>query len=177
MKKVLVVIDMQNDFITGSLGSEEAIKIVPNVKERVEEYKKNGDIIICTRDTHNEGYLKSQEGQKLPIIHCVKDSFGWEIEGGIKSLLPIQCKIFDKGQFSSLELANYLKKINDEQGISEIEIVGLVTSICVIANAITIKGFLPEVKITVPKNCTASVSEEDYNAAILVMKMCQIEVI
>lgn len=177
MKKVLVVIDMQNDFITGSLGSEEAIKIVPNVTARVEEYKKNGDVIICTRDTHSEIYLESQEGKKLPVVHCIKDSFGWEIEEGIKTLLPTQCQIFDKGQFSSLELANYLKKMDDEHGISEIEIVGLVTSICVIANAITIKGFLPEVKITVPKNCTASVSEEDYNAALLVMKMCQIEII
>lgn len=176
MKKVLVVIDMQNDFIRGSLGSDQAVKIIPNVIERIEEYKKNNQEIVCTMDTHDDKYLETQEGKNLPVVHCEKNTNGWEIDREILNALPTNYKVFNKTNFFSIELAEYLKRVNENENIEEIEIVGLVTSICVIANALMIKGFLPEVKISVSSNGTASIGKEDYDAALLVMKMCQITI-
>lgn len=174
MKKVLVVIDMQNDFIRGSLGSEQAIKIIPSVVKKIEEYKENNYEIVCTMDTHDEKYLETQEGKNLPVIHCKKNTGGWELDREVLDSLPDNYKIFEKNNFLSIELAEYLKKVNDNENLIEIEIVGLVTSICVISNALMIKGFLPEVEISVSLNGTASIGKEDYEAALLVMKMCQI---
>lgn len=176
MKKVLVVIDMQNDFIRGSLGSEQAVKIIPNIINKIEEYKKNNHEIICTMDTHDDKYLETQEGKNLPVVHCKKNTNGWELDKEILNSLPDNYKIFNKTNFFSIELAEYLKIVDDNEGIEEIEIVGLVTSICVISNALMIKGFLPEVKISVSSNGTASVGKDDYDAALLVMKMCQITI-
>lgn len=176
MKKVLVIIDMQNDFIRGSLGSEQAIKIIPNIIEMIEEYKKNKHEIICTMDTHDDKYLETQEGKNLPIVHCKKNTNGWQLDKEILNSLPDTYKVFTKTNFLSIELGEYLKRVNNDGNIVEIEIVGLVTSICVIANALMIKGFLPEVKISVSLNGTASIGKEDYDAALLVMKMCQITI-
>ena len=105
--KILVVVDMQNDFLTGALRNEEGIKIIPNVINKIKEYKNNGYDVIATRDTHYENYLETQEGINLPFVHCIKDSFGWEINDQIKEVLG-ECLIFDKPTFGSIELAHYL---------------------------------------------------------------------
>ncbi len=170
MKKLLIVVDMQNDFVTGTLGTNEAENIVSNVKLKVEEYKKNFHNIIFTRDTHMENYLESLEGKNLPIMHCIKGTKGHEI---IDELDTNGYKIIEKPSFGSLELAELTAKDNYD----EIELCGLCTDICVISNAIILKAKLPETKISVDQNCCAGVSVDTHNAAIKTMKMCQINII
>ena len=170
MKKLLIVVDMQNDFITGTLGSGQAEKIVPNVKAKVEEYKNNGDMIIFTRDTHYDDYLSIQEGKYLPVVHCVDGSYGHEI---VSELDTDGCLVFDKPNFGSLELAKEAAK----EDYSEIEICGLCTDICIVSNALILKAQLPETKVTVDADCCAGVSDESHKAALLTMKMCQVDII
>ena len=171
MKKVLAVIDMQNDFITGPLGSKGAQDIVPVVRKKIEEFE--GDILV-TMDTHDEDYLETMEGKNLPVKHCVANTDGWEIEPSLKLLLIEKgAAAFCKSTFGSTRLLNALKAINP----SSIELCGLVSSICVISNALLIKTYFPEAEIVVDKNCTAGVTEEDNNAALKVMEMCQIKLI
>jgi nicotinamidase-related amidase len=170
MKKVLIVVDMQNDFITGTLGSPEAQQILPNVKAKIESYKKNGDRIIFTRDTHCDNYLTTQEGQYLPVVHCIQGTNGHQIADGLDIN---DCQVLDKPNFGSMELA---KKIAEAE-FDEIELCGLCTDICVVSNAIILKAQLPETKITVDARCCAGVTEESHNAALLTMKMCQVSVI
>ncbi len=170
MKKLLVVVDMQNDFVTGTLGSEEAVKIIPMVKSKIEEYKSANQSIIFTRDTHFENYLETQEGEYLPVVHCVKGTEGHEI---ISELEIKDCEIFDKPNFGSIELSKQISLSEYE----EIELCGLCTDICVVSNAIILKAQLPETKITVDPKCCAGVTVESHNAALLTMKMCQVNVI
>jgi len=170
MKKLLLVIDMQNDFITGSLGSPQAQGILSDVKAKIEEYKKNGGKIIFTRDTHGDDYLKTQEGKYLPVEHCIKGTDGHLIS---QELPKDGYEIFDKPNFGSLELA----KLVAAGGFDEVELCGLCTDICVVSNAIILKAQLPETKITVDAKCCAGVTEESHNAALLTMKMCQVNVI
>lgn len=165
--KVLAVIDMQTDFITGSLGNEAAQNIVPRVKEKVENYKGR---VIFTRDTHNENYLDTSEGKNLPVVHCVKDTPGWEICDELKEYAK---ETLDKETFGSLKLAEILK---EEENISEIELCGLCTDICVISNAMILKAAFPEVKITVDASCCAGVSEKSHQTALAAMKGVQIEI-
>lgn len=165
--KVLAVIDMQTDFITGSLGNEAAQNIVPRVKEKVENYKGR---VIFTRDTHNENYLDTSEGENLPVVHCVKDTPGWEICDELKEYAK---ETLDKETFGSLKLAEILK---EEENISEIELCGLCTDICVISNAMILKAAFPEVKITVDASCCAGVSEKSHQTALAAMKGVQIEI-
>lgn len=172
--KILVVIDMQNDFLTGSLRNEEGIKIIPNVVKKIEEYKKNNDLIIATRDTHYPNYLETQEGNKLPVKHCIINTFGWEIEESIKNALG-DCQVIDKPTFGSIELGNIIKKYENLN--PEIELVGVCTDICVISNAMIIKANLPEAKIIVDSSLCAGVTKETHNQALGAMKMCQIEII
>ncbi len=168
--KYLVVVDMQNDFVYGALGSECAKSIVENVKKYIENFE--GEVIF-TRDTHEENYLKTQEGKKLPVLHCIKNTKGWEI---IQELAPLSFgkKIFDKPSFGSVELAEYLKSENDVQ---EVIFVGLCTDICVISNAYLVKAYMPEVKISVVESCCAGVTNESHKRALETMKVCQIEII
>ena len=170
MKKLLIVVDMQNDFITGTLGSERAEKILPNVRAKVEEYKKNGDEIIFTRDTHYEDYLETQEGRRLPVIHCVSGSEGHEIASELDTA---GCVIFDKPTFGSLMLAD----LAAEGEYEEIEVCGLCTDICIVSNALILKARLPETKVKVDADCSAGVTDEGHRAALLTMKMCQVDVI
>lgn len=169
MKKVLIVIDMQNDFIDGALGTPEAEKIVPLVKAKIEEAQANGDIVVYTRDTHHENYLETPEGKKLPVKHCIKGTPGWEIA---ESLYVDRAKIFDKPTFASLDLVHDLVASPCE----EVEIVGLCTDICVVSNALLIKAYLPELEIIVDSKCCAGVTPESHLAALETMKMCQITV-
>lgn len=166
MKKTLIVIDMQNDFIDMALGTEEAVAIVPFVKSKIEEYKSRGDEIIYTRDTHFENYLDTPEGKKLPVPHCIKGTCGWEIAQG---LYVEGSKIIDKPSFGYTGWC--------EETLEDVEIVGLCTDICVVSNALIIKATFPEAKVTVDSRCCAGVTKESHEAALTTMKMCQIDVI
>lgn len=166
MKKTLIVIDMQNDFIDGSLGTDEAVEIVPNVRKKIEEYRKNGDEIIFTRDTHGENYLDTPEGKKLPVVHCVKGTHGWQIADGLD--IPDAVHI-DKPSFGYTQW--------DKFSFDKIELVGLCTDICVVSNALILKAFFPNTEISVDSNCCAGVTPETHNAALETMKMCQIDVV
>ena len=177
MNKVLIIVDMQNDFISGSLKSEDAFKIIPNIVSKIKEYQKNNNLIIVTQDTHDENYLNTQEGRNLPIPHCLKNSFGHEIQKDIKEALQDDFLVFEKKCFGSLELANWLKDYYNYHPDLEIELVGVCTDICVISNAILIKNFLSEVKVIVDSKCCSSVTLKSHNNALEAMKMCQIIVI
>ena len=166
MKKTLIVIDMQNDFIDMALGTPEAVAIVPFVKAKIEEYVKNGDEVIFTRDTHNEDYLSTPEGKKLPVPHCIKGTKGWEIYDG---LYVDGCKIIDKPNFGWPHWCN--------EKLETVEIVGLCTDICVVSNALIIKATFPDIDIKVDKKCCAGVTVDSHNAALTTMQMCQIDVI
>lgn len=165
--KYLLVIDMQNDFVDGALGTKEAQAIVPYVKEKIEQRRKEGYRVIFTRDTHFEDYLETQEGKKLPVPHCKIMTDGWQIVDGLwKQGDEIVCKL-------SFGYCDWWKTLYD---VEEIELVGLCTGICVSSNALILKAYFPEVPIKVdPRGC-ACVTVESHNAALLTMKMCQIEV-
>ena len=169
--KILVVVDMQNDFIDQALGTKEAVGIVENVAKKIREF--DGKVIF-TKDTHSEDYLKTQEGTNLPVRHCIKGSNGWQLSPA----LPVQKDdtVFEKPTFGSVELGEYLKKTAEETVIDEIEIIGLCTDICVISNALLIKAFLPEVKISVDASCCAGVTPQSHKNALEAMKMCQIHI-
>ncbi|MDR2866324.1 MAG: cysteine hydrolase [Methanomassiliicoccaceae archaeon] len=170
MRKLLLVIDMQNDFIAGSLGSPQAERIVMNVKAKIDEYRRDGNRIIFTRDTHGEDYLTTQEGRFLPVAHCIRGTYGHKIT----DVLDVSgCTVFDKPTFGSMELAEMICKEN----FNEIEICGLCTDICVVSNALIIKARMPETKVTVDAGCCAGVTVESHNAALMTMRMCQVNII
>ena len=166
MKRTLIVIDMQKDFIDGALGTPEAQTIVPAVREKISTYRKRGDEIIFTRDTHGPDYLSTPEGRKLPVEHCLKGTPGWELAPGLWE--PGE-KIIDKPTFGWTHW--------NERHFDEIELVGLCTDICVVSNALILKAQFPEVPITVDAACCAGVTPESHQAALTTMKMCQIDVI
>ncbi len=180
MQKTLIVVDMQNDFISGALGTKEAVDIVPNVKRKIEAYRLSGDEIIFTRDTHHENYLETSEGQNLPIEHCIMGTDGWEIP---KEFDIPECEHIDKPNFGWLPWSFRLtddglfKPRNFEECVAEIEIVGLCTDICVVANALILKTTYPELKITVDASCCAGTTPEKHKAALATMKSCQINII
>jgi len=168
--KMLIVVDMQNDFIDGALGSASALKIVDSVSQKITDYRDAKSPIIFTRDTHNAEYLKTQEGKKLPIPHCIHNTDGWNIS----SKLDVQGSlIVDKQSFGSLDLA---KAVSEYDAPTEIELIGLCTDICVISNALILKAAFPEVKITVDASCCAGITSESHKNALKSMKMCQISV-
>lgn len=169
--KVLIVVDMQNDFIDGALGTKEAVAIVPNVKKKISEF--DGEVFF-TRDTHHENYMETQEGKKLPVEHCIEGTDGWEISGELKNL--IKNEPINKPTFGSSELGQMLVELNEKENIDSIELIGLCTDICVISNAMLIKAFLPEVPIIVDSSCCAGVSVESHLRALETMKVCQIDV-
>ena len=167
--KILVVVDMQNDFINGSLGTPEAVAIVPQVIKKIKEYEETGDRIIYTKDTHFENYLDTSEGAKLPVEHCIKGTVGHDIPADI---LRSHELIFEKPTFGSLELAEYLHTVE----FDELELIGLCTDICVISNALIIKAHFPEKVVTVDSSCCAGVTPDTHSAALTTMRMCQIKV-
>lgn len=170
MKKALIVVDMQNDFVDGSLGTKEAQEIVVAVEKKVKAAREMGTELLFTRDTHGEDYLQTKEGKSLPVIHCVKETEGWEI---IDCLKPYADRIFDKETFGSIALADYVA----EQGYESIELVGLCTDICVVSNALLLKARLPETDIVVDRSCCAGVTPESHEAALSTMQMCQIQIL
>ena len=190
MKKLLIVVDMQNDFITGSLGTAQAEKILPKVKTKVEENRRKGVDVIFTRDTHSADYLETQEGKRLPVEHCIEGSYGHRLADG---LCPEGGEVFDKPAFGSLELADGAETVETFDkptfgsieladrvkagGYDEVELCGLCTDICVVSNALILKAALPEARVSVDAACCAGVSEESHRAALLTMKMCQVDVL
>lgn len=174
MSRVLVVVDMQKDFVAGALATEEAKAIVSNVVKKVQEFD---GAVVFTRDTHGEDYLETQEGRHLPIVHCVQDSEGWELIDELNAWAEEHGSlVFDKDTFGSRELIEYLKALDEEQPLTHVEIIGLCTDICVISNALSIKTHLPEVPIYVDAACCAGVSEESHDTALAAMKACQVQV-
>ena len=174
--KLLIVVDMQNDFIDGALGTPEAQAIVPNVKKKIAEYMNSGDAIVFTRDTHDRNYLDTQEGKKLPHPHCIKGTKGWEIKDG---LTFGGSNIVDKVTFgydSWMHYLSYFDIVNVNE-VDSIEIVGLCTDICVISNAMILKAQFHETPIIVDSSCCAGVTPESHTCALEAMKRCQIEVI
>ncbi|MBE5866096.1 MAG: cysteine hydrolase [Lachnospiraceae bacterium] len=166
MKKTLIVVDMQKDFIDGALGTKEAVAIVENVKKKITEYQAAGNEIIFTRDTHQADYLNTNEGKHLPVEHCIEGTDGWKIAEGLEVSGAIY---INKPTFGYLNWADYK--------LEEVEMVGLCTDICVVSNALIIKANFPEIKVTVDASCCAGVTPESHNAALTTMKMCQVEVI
>ncbi|MBR1629673.1 MAG: cysteine hydrolase [Lachnospiraceae bacterium] len=173
MRKILVVIDMQKDFIDGSLGTAEAVSIVGNVKEKIQMYPIED--VFYTLDTHEENYLQTQEGRNLPVEHCIKGTEGWELDTALKDALK-EAKVYEKPTFGSMKLAEDLKRITENEEV-EIELIGLCTDICVVSNALLLKAAMPEVKISVDEKCCAGVTPKKHDAAIETMRSCQIEIV
>ena len=170
--KLLVVVDMQKDFVDGALGTPEAQAIVENVVKRVKKAKEEGDQIIFTMDTHETNYLETAEGKNLPVEHCIRETAGWKL---IPPLRPLTAgtKIVQKPTFGSTQLS-YLVAIEDYE---EIELIGLCTDICVVSNALILKASFPEKDISIDPACMAGVTPETHTAAIETMKMCQINIL
>ena len=164
--KTLLVIDMQNDFIDGSLGTKEAVAIVDKVKAKIEEYRANGDRVIFTRDTHHENYMDTNEGKHLPVVHCIEGTEGWQIREG---LAFDGAEIIDKPSFGYTNWKTY--------DFEEVEIIGLCTDICVVSNALIIKALFPEIRVCVDPACCAGVTPESHEAALTTMQMCQVEIL
>lgn len=176
---VLVVVDMQSDFVDGALGTAEAREIVPYVVGRVADGRSRGEEILFTRDTHEENYLESQEGRKLPVPHCIRGTEGWEIIPQLREYAKFP---IDKPTFGSRELGALLKARDEdlrkrgEPGVEKVTLIGLCTDICVISNAMLIKAFLPEAEIAVDAKCCAGVTPESHQNALAAMQVCQITV-
>lgn len=166
--KFLIVVDMQNDFITGSLGSAHAEAIVPAVLSKVKGFD---GAVIFTRDTHTEDYLETQEGKKLPVKHCIKDTHGWQICDELQAYVKT---VIDKPTFGSVELPTLLSSLGS---VDEVTLVGLCTDICVISNAMLVKATFPEAKVMIDSSCCAGVTPESHNNALAAMSAVQIEVI
>ena len=181
MNRVLVVVDMQKDFVDGVLGSPEAVSIVDNVCEKVNKFR--GDIVV-TLDTHQEDYLETQEGRRLPVVHCVENTDGWKLYDKVFNAIDQKFKsarnhieLFEKPTFGSVKMVEWLLNKEKESHIDEIVLVGLCTDICVVSNALLLKAHFLNTNIVVDASCCAGVTPETHKAALTTMKMCQIEVI
>ena len=172
MQNILLVIDMQNDFIDGALGTKEAVAIVPTVKAKIENFD---GTVLFTRDTHETCYMETQEGKNLPVPHCIRGTDGWQIRPELDALRTTEA--IDKPTFGSKELGTILTKMNEKDEIGSITLIGLCTDICVISNAMLVKAFLPEVPIIVDSACCAGVTPESHENALKAMQVCQIKVV
>ena len=172
MRRILVVVDMQKDFVNGALGTKEAVAIVPAVVDKIREYEKEN--IFVTRDTHQKDYLTTQEGRKLPVEHCIEGTPGWELDPTVAEAVQ-GAAIVNKPTFGSTELMNIIREISEKDEIS-IELIGLCTDICVVSDALLLKAAVPEVEISVDASCCAGVTPEKHEAALETMRSCQIQV-
>ena len=172
--KYLIVVDMQNDFIDGALGTPEAQAIVENVCDKVRRFPGK---VAFTMDTHQPDYLSTQEGRNLPVEHCIEGTHGWQLSDALEEMRSSRdLPVFKKGAFGSVELAQALARENQNDPIESIELVGLCTDICVVSNALLIKGFLPEVPVSVDARCSAGVTPRAHEAALTTMESCQVKV-
>lgn len=173
MKHFLIVVDMQNDFVSGSLGSKEAVGILKNACKKIESFE--GKVFV-TYDTHDNEYMESAEGKKLPVLHCVKGSEGWKLDPQVARVLEGKDYVcVEKPTFGSVELPKLLSEAADGEDF-DVMLIGLCTDICVVSNALLLKAYFPEKRIIVDAACCAGVTPESHSAALLTMKMCQIEV-
>ena len=173
--RVLVVVDMQKDFVSGALGTPEAVEIVPRVTERVKAGLDLRETVLFTRDTHEPAYLDTQEGRNLPVPHCIRGSDGWKLVPQLEPLAQGR-QVLDKPTFGSTALGEALAELDREDLVETITFVGLCTDICVISNALLAKAFLPEAEIRVDARCCAGVTPESHQTALTAMKACQITV-
>ena len=169
MNKYLIVVDVQKDFVDGTLGTPEAQAIIPRVKEKIAEYRANGSKVIFTRDTHQKNYLETNEGKHLPVAHCIEGTDGWQVYEGLTDGDSV---ILNKPTFGYLGWRKYIEDSAD----LEIELIGLCTDICVASNALILKATFPEAVVSVDSTACAGKSIETHNAALLVMQSCQVEV-
>ena len=173
MNKLLIVVDMQRDFVDGALGSDQALAIVDNVVQKIACFQ--GDIIV-TYDTHQANYMDTQEGKNLPVPHCIKGTAGWELDSRVQQALEGKVyKVIEKPAFGSTVLPEYIKATYSS--VPDMELIGLCTDICVVSNALLLKANFLEAKITVDATCSAGVTVESHQAALTTMKMCQVNVI
>ena len=170
MKKAIVVVDMQKDFIDGALGTKEAQEMLPHMEAKLSAAQAAGTKLVFTMDTHGEDYLATQEGRRLPVPHCIRGTEGWEIAASLQPFVRAAAAVVEKPAFGSTELPALLEDCD------EIELVGLCTDICVISNALVLKAFYPEKKISVDASCCAGVTVESHEDALRAMKMCQVDV-
>ena len=171
MKQILIIVDMQNDFIDGALGTKEAVAIVPKVEDKIRNF--DGEVFF-TRDTHETWYLETQEGKNLPVPHCIRGTEGWQIRKELDALRKTEP--IDKETFGSTDLAADLLALHEDEEIGSITLVGLCTDICVISNALLLKATLPEGPIYVDAACCAGVTPESHENALKAMEACQIKV-
>lgn len=173
--KILVVVDVQNDFVTGSIGSPAAVAVIPNICKKIENFEGK---VVATQDTHYGYYLETQEGKNLPILHCIEDTWGHDIQGSVFAAINRKQSrdIIRKPTFGSYDLLKTLFDISSAE-LEEIIVVGLVTDICVITNALLLKTYFPEITITVDASCCAGTTPENHAAALQVMRSCQIQII
>ena len=173
MQEILIVVDMQNDFVDGSLGTPEAQRIVDHVAEKIMQFEGR---VLFTKDTHESDYLETQEGVRLPVEHCIRGTKGWELVPAIEALRLPDTPVIEKPTFGSSELVSLLERLNEEEPIRSITLVGLCTDICVISNALLIKAYFPEIPIAVDATCCAGVTVESHQRALDAMRVCQIDV-
>ncbi len=173
MKKLLVVVDMQKDFIDGELGTPEAVSVLPKVIEKIEGFP--GEVVF-TMDTHGADYMETQEGRNLPVSHCIRESEGWQIAEELRKYTTDR-QLFEKYTFGSMELGEAVQLWSEEEDIEDITLVGLCTDICVISNALILKAAVPEIPIIVDSACCAGVTQKSHENALEAMKMCQIKIV
>ncbi|WP_277221712.1 cysteine hydrolase family protein [Peptoniphilus vaginalis] len=172
---ILVVIDMQNDFITGALKTKDGEGLLKEVAKKVKDFKGK---VVYTLDTHYDDYLSTNEGKNLPIEHCIKGTWGHDIPVDLKMAKSFEgAKKFEKNTFASVELGEYLKKLDEEEGIGDIYFLGLVADICVVSNILLVKGFLPEKNIYLYKDLTEGLTDEKKASALDVLESCQVKII
>lgn len=175
MDKILIVVDMQNDFVDGALGTKEAAEMVDRAAEVIAQF--DGKILV-TMDTHEQNYLETAEGKKLPVPHCIHRTKGWQLHDKIHQALEGKdYEIIQKGTFGSVELVSVLGKMLEEKKESEVKLIGLCTDICVVSNALLLKAHFPDLNIYVDADCCAGVTPATHLAALETMKMCQIAVL
>ena len=172
MRKILVVVDMQKDFVDGALGTKEAEAIVPAVVDKIRKY--DTENIFVTRDTHQRDYLNTQEGRNLPVEHCIEGTPGWELDTAVAEAVK-GAVIVNKPTFGSTELVDVIREISEKEETA-IELIGLCTDICVVSNALLLKAAMPEVEISVDASCCAGVTPEKHEAALETMRSCQIRI-
>ncbi|SFW15502.1 cysteine hydrolase family protein [Selenomonas ruminantium] len=173
-KKLLIVVDMQNDFVNGALGSPEAEAIVSNVSKKIETAKANGDFIIFTQDTHYDDYLETEEGKNLPIPHCIKNTTGWAISNKLN--VPMEADVVEKNTFGAYNMGLSLSSFYEKK-VDYIELVGLCTDICVLSNAVIAKAACPNSHVVVDAACCAGVTPESHDTALAAMRAIQVEIL
>ena len=177
--RILIVVDMQKDFIDGALGTPEAVAITPLAAEKLRAWRSAGLPVIATLDTHGEDYLSTREGRFLPVVHCVKGSEGWQLNGEIADALGDGVRL-EKPSFGSMELPGLVRELTGAEGDGKslgIELIGLCTDICVVSNAMILKAAFPEAEMTVDSACCAGVTPEKHRAALETMASCQIRIV